>query len=69
MKRKTQENSSFWGRKNLSEGVVDNLLEVVFVKQSFQIGATLFRRQTVARIGIYASPICKTVRIMIYLCG
>jgi glycosyltransferase involved in cell wall biosynthesis len=48
---KTQENSRFWGRKSLSEGVVDNLLEVVFVKQSFQIGATLFRRQTLQELG------------------
>ncbi len=42
---KTQENSRRWGRANLPEGIVENLLEVVFVKQSFQIGATLFRRQ------------------------
>ncbi|MBW4609289.1 MAG: glycosyltransferase family 2 protein [Hassallia sp. WJT32-NPBG1] len=48
---KTQENSRFWGRKSLSKGVVDNLLEVVFVKQSFQIGATLFRRQTLQQLG------------------
>ena len=48
---KTEENSRFWGRKSLSEGVIDNLLEVVFVKQSFQIGATLFRRQTLQELG------------------
>ncbi len=48
---KTQENSRRWGRTGLSEGVVDNLLEVVFVKQSFQIGATLFRRQTLQELG------------------
>ncbi len=40
----TQENSQRWGRSQLPEGPVENLLEVVFVKQSFQIGATLFRR-------------------------
>jgi glycosyltransferase involved in cell wall biosynthesis len=50
-KAKTQENSRRWGRTDLSEGVVDNLLEVVFVKQSFQIGATLFRRQTLQELG------------------
>lgn len=44
-------NSLKWGRKSLVEGVVDNLLEVVFVKQSFQIGATLFRRKTLAEVG------------------
>jgi glycosyltransferase involved in cell wall biosynthesis len=43
--KKTQENSRRWGRANLAEGIVENLLEVVFVQQSFQIGATLFRRQ------------------------
>ncbi|WP_017317344.1 glycosyltransferase family 2 protein [Mastigocladopsis repens] len=48
---KTQENSRRWGRANLLEGVVDNLLEVVFVNQSFQIGATLFRRSTLQELG------------------
>ena len=48
---KTEENSRFWGRKDLPSGVVENLLEIVFVKQSFQIGATLFRRQTLIEIG------------------
>jgi glycosyltransferase involved in cell wall biosynthesis len=48
---KTQENSHRWGRKNLSAGVVDNLLEVVFIHQSFQVGATLFRRQALQELG------------------
>ncbi len=48
---KTQDNSHRWGRKNLPAGVVDNLLEVVFVHQSFQVGATLFRRQTLVELG------------------
>ncbi len=48
---KTKDNSRFWGRENLPAGVVDNLLEVVFVRQSFQIGATLFRRQVLEEIG------------------
>ncbi|BAZ31830.1 glycosyl transferase family protein [Cylindrospermum sp. NIES-4074] len=47
----TQENSRRWGRKNLPSGVVDNLLEVVFLQQSFQVGATLFRRQTLQDLG------------------
>lgn len=47
----TEENSRRWGRTNLPQGVVNNLLEVVFVNQSFQIGATLFRRQTLADVG------------------
>jgi len=48
--QKTQANSQKWGRHNLAQGVVDNLLEVVFVHQSFQIGATLFRRQTLLEL-------------------
>jgi len=48
---KTQENSRRWGRKNLPAGIVNNLLEVVFINQSFQIGATLFRRQTLQELG------------------
>ncbi len=48
---KTEENSHRWGRKNLPAGIVDNLLEVVFIHQSFQIGATLFRRQTLQELG------------------
>ena len=47
----TQANSQRWGRKDLPAGVVKNLLEVVFVNQSFQIGATLFRRQTLVEVG------------------
>ncbi|MDF5726354.1 MAG: glycosyltransferase family 2 protein [Rhizonema sp. PD37] len=48
---KTQENSHLWGRVNLPAGVVENLLEVVFVNQSFQIGATLFRRKVLQELG------------------
>ncbi|MBW4562836.1 MAG: glycosyltransferase [Mojavia pulchra JT2-VF2] len=48
---KTQDNSARWGRKNLPAGIVNNLLEVVFIRQSFQIGATLFRRQTLQELG------------------
>ncbi|BAY97672.1 glycosyl transferase family protein [Tolypothrix tenuis PCC 7101] len=47
----TQENSRRWGRKKLGAGIVDNLLEVVFIYQSFQVGATLFRRQTLQELG------------------
>ncbi|NDJ25130.1 glycosyltransferase [Nostoc sp. B(2019)] len=50
-KEKTQENSRRWGRTNLPKGVVDNLLEIVFIHQSFQIGATLFRRQALLELG------------------
>lgn len=39
----TEQNSEKWCRSGLPEGIPANLLETVFVKQSFQIGATLFR--------------------------
>ncbi|MEA5502112.1 glycosyltransferase family 2 protein [Halotia wernerae UHCC 0503] len=48
---KTQENSRRWGRSNLAGGIVQNLLEVVFIQQSFQVGATLFCRQTLQELG------------------
>ena len=47
----TQMNSKRWGRTELSAGIIDNLLEVVFLKQSLQIGATLFRRSTLQAVG------------------
>ncbi|MBW4418585.1 MAG: glycosyltransferase [Myxacorys californica WJT36-NPBG1] len=51
----TEQNSHNWGRTNLPAGLVSNLLDVVFVKQSFQIGATLFRRQALLDVG-YMRP-------------
>lgn len=39
----TAANSKFWQRHKLPAGVVKNLLKQVFVHQSFQVGATLFR--------------------------
>lgn len=44
-------NSQKWGRTSLAEGIVDNLLYEVFVKQSFQIGATLFRKKVLDEVG------------------
>lgn len=41
----TDANSQKWQRHRLPEGRVDNLLHITFVRQSLQIGATLFRRQ------------------------
>ena len=50
--RKASElNSQKWGRTQLSEEIVNNLLEIVFISQSFQIGATLFRNQTLQEVG------------------
>jgi glycosyltransferase involved in cell wall biosynthesis len=53
----TELNSQKWGRTDLTEGIVDHLLEVVFVKQSFQIGATLFRRSVLQELGFMRANI------------
>lgn len=49
--KQTELNSQRWGRAFLKVGVVENLLDVVFRQQSFQIGATLFRRQALKEVG------------------
>lgn len=51
----TETNSQKWGRTELKEGIPDNLLEIVFVKQSFQIGATLFRQKALLDVN-YMRP-------------
>jgi glycosyltransferase involved in cell wall biosynthesis len=51
----THLNSQKWGRTDLPAGLVSNLLEVTFIKQSFQIGATLFRRRVLQEVG-YMRP-------------
>jgi glycosyltransferase involved in cell wall biosynthesis len=47
----TEENSRKWGRSELAEGPIADLLTVLFVRQSLQIGATLFRRQVLVEAG------------------
>jgi glycosyltransferase involved in cell wall biosynthesis len=44
-------NSYKWGRTELSAGIIEDLLATVFVKQSLQIGATLFRRCALKEVG------------------
>ncbi|MBC7825551.1 MAG: glycosyltransferase family 2 protein [Candidatus Parcubacteria bacterium] len=53
----TQFNSQKWGRSQLPQGLVKDLLEVTFVKQSLQIGATLFRREVLTEVGYMRSNI------------
>jgi glycosyltransferase involved in cell wall biosynthesis len=43
-------NSQRWGRATLPPGPVANLLKVVFVNQSFQVGATLFRLRSLQEV-------------------
>jgi glycosyltransferase involved in cell wall biosynthesis len=47
----TDANSKKWGRSTLKAGLIDDLVEVLFVKQSLQIGATLFRRSVLQAVG------------------
>jgi glycosyltransferase involved in cell wall biosynthesis len=51
----TEANSRKWGRSDLAEGVPADLLGITFVHQSFQIGATLFRRRALLDVG-YMRP-------------
>lgn len=51
----TDRNSQKWRRNTLKEGIISDLLETVFVHQSLQIGATLFRRQALLDVG-YMRP-------------
>ncbi|NJR26697.1 MAG: glycosyl transferase family 2, partial [Richelia sp. CSU_2_1] len=44
-------NSQRWGRTELPAGIIQDLLSTVFVKQSLQIGATLFRRGALQTVG------------------
>ncbi|OUC15131.1 MAG: glycosyl transferase family 2 [Alkalinema sp. CACIAM 70d] len=46
----SDQNSQRWGRSNLPEGPIADLLTVVFVHQSLQIGATLFRRSALQTV-------------------
>jgi glycosyltransferase involved in cell wall biosynthesis len=48
---RTKLNSHRWGRTELSAGIIEDLLTTVFVKQSLQIGATLFRCSALQETG------------------
>ncbi|NMG57787.1 glycosyltransferase family 2 protein [Geitlerinema sp. P-1104] len=47
----SEQNSRYWGRKSLKTGVIENLLEVVFIRQSLQVGCTLFRKAALDDVG------------------
>jgi len=51
----TDANSKKWGRTELPNGIVSDLLKVVFIQQCLQVGATLFRRQALLDVG-YMRP-------------
>ena len=47
----TKLNSHRWGRTELSAGIIEDLLSTVFLRQSLQIGATLFRSRALESVG------------------
>jgi len=51
----TDANSKRWGRTTLPAGPIENLLSRVFVQQSLQIGATLFRKRVLDEVN-YMRP-------------
>lgn len=51
----TNLNSKKWGRTQLKSGIIPNLLEVIFIQQSIQIGATLFRYQALKDVDFMRS--------------
>lgn len=52
----TEANSAKWGKDELKEGIIPDLVTETFVKQSLQVGSTLFRRQCLEEID-YMRPL------------
>ena len=46
----TKENSAKWGKDKLKAAIIPNLIEETFVKQSLQVGSTLFRRSCLEKV-------------------
>ena len=46
----TQANSAKWGKDQLKQGIIPDLIAETFIKQSLQVGSTLFRRQCLAAV-------------------
>jgi glycosyltransferase involved in cell wall biosynthesis len=46
----TKENSAKWGKDRFQVGKIDNLLQETFVRQSLQVGSTLFRRTCLSAV-------------------
>jgi glycosyltransferase involved in cell wall biosynthesis len=51
----SQQCSKAWGRDQLPEGIVSDLVATIFAKGSLYIGSTLFRRQALQEVG-YMRP-------------
>jgi glycosyltransferase involved in cell wall biosynthesis len=65
----TEANTQKWGRSQLPAGRIANLLEVLFVHQSLQIGATLFRRSALVEMNYMRANIqnCEDIDLLVRL--
>jgi glycosyltransferase involved in cell wall biosynthesis len=65
----TEANTQKWGRSHLPSGRIANLLEVLFVHQSLQIGATLFRRSALVEMNYMRANIqnCEDIDLLVRL--
>ena len=46
----TKENSAKWGKDKLAAAIIPDLIQETFIKQSLQVGSTLFRRSCLQQI-------------------
>ena len=46
----TKANSAKWGKDRLQAAIIPNLIEETFIKQSLQVGSTLFRRSCLKQV-------------------
>ena len=46
----TKANSAKWGKDKLEPGIIPDLIAETFIKQSLQVGSTLFRRQCLSEV-------------------
>lgn len=51
----TKANSDKWGKSRLKQGIIPELLRETFLRQSLQVGSTLFRRAALAEVN-YMRP-------------
>ncbi|UXE61690.1 MAG: glycosyltransferase family 2 protein [Woronichinia naegeliana WA131] len=65
----TQENCIKWGKDQLKEGIIADLLEETFLKQSLQIGSTLFRRSCLQAVNFMRADLtmCEDYDVLIRL--
>lgn len=53
----TETNAKKWGKSDLKLGIIPNLLEETFIKQSLQVGSTLFRLNCLQEVDFMRSEL------------